>query len=162
MIGRGFVTLASVQFVIAALFNQFFLYDYSNSFFYYCQAIVAAFNKHAGKSKNDAKVSFLRIIYRWPTFGSAFFEVKVTRSNCELQLLCCNITGFLVMNQTRRTLSTGLLTHQSWITTINTGCLFLLLAHLVCTTELLLPLQALPELQPYLNCEQALRGEKSI
>ncbi|KAL9964836.1 hypothetical protein ACROYT_G028531 [Oculina patagonica] len=42
------------------------------------RAIVASFNKHAGKSKNDAKVSFLRIIYRWPTFGSAFFEVKQT------------------------------------------------------------------------------------
>lgn len=40
------------------------------------RAIVAAFNKHAGKSKNDAKISFLRMIYRWPTFGSAFFEVK--------------------------------------------------------------------------------------
>ena len=53
--------------------------DYSNSlfFFFFNQAIVAAFNKHAGKSKNDAKISFLRMIYRWPTFGSAFFEVKV-------------------------------------------------------------------------------------
>ena len=52
--------------------------DYSNSFFFFFnQAIVAAFNKHAGKSKNDAKISFLRMIYRWPTFGSAFFEVKV-------------------------------------------------------------------------------------
>ncbi|XP_068687074.1 unconventional myosin-VIIa-like [Montipora foliosa] len=40
------------------------------------RAIVAAFNKHAGKSKKDAKISFLKIIYRWPTFGSAFFEVK--------------------------------------------------------------------------------------
>jgi len=76
--------------------------------FFNCQAIVAAFNKHAGKSKNDAKVSFLRIIYRWPTFGSAFFEVKVTRSNGKLQLLCSNITDFLVMNPTRRTPSTGL------------------------------------------------------
>ena len=46
-------------------------------FFFFNQAIVAAFNKHAGKSKNDAKISFLRMIYRWPTFGSAFFEVKV-------------------------------------------------------------------------------------
>ena len=45
--------------------------------FFFNQAIVAAFNKHAGKSKNDAKISFLRMIYRWPTFGSAFFEVKV-------------------------------------------------------------------------------------
>ncbi|CAH3158721.1 unnamed protein product, partial [Pocillopora meandrina] len=42
------------------------------------RAIVASFNKHAGKSKNDAKISFLKIIYRWPTFGSAFFEVKQT------------------------------------------------------------------------------------
>ena len=49
--------------------------DYS--LFFFNQAIVAAFNKHAGKSKNDAKISFLRMIYRWPTFGSAFFEVKV-------------------------------------------------------------------------------------
>ena len=38
---------------------------------------MAAFNKHSGKTQNDAKVSFLKIVYRWPTFGSAFFEVKV-------------------------------------------------------------------------------------
>ncbi|XP_029197955.2 unconventional myosin-VIIa-like [Acropora muricata] len=42
------------------------------------RTIVAAFNKHAGKSKNDAKISFLKVIYRWPTFGSAFFEIKQT------------------------------------------------------------------------------------
>ena len=77
----------------------------TRTLFCYWQAIVAAFNKHAGKSKNDAKVSFLKIIYRWPTFGSAFFEVKVPRSNGELQLLCPNITGVLVMNQTQRTIS---------------------------------------------------------
>lgn len=41
------------------------------------QAIVAAYNKHQGKTQNEAKISFLKIIYRWPTFGSAFFEVKV-------------------------------------------------------------------------------------
>lgn len=54
---------------------------------FYLQAIVAAFNKHAGKSRNDAKISFLKIIYRWPTFGSAFFEVKVCTSykdHCKL------------------------------------------------------------------------------
>jgi myosin-7 len=40
------------------------------------KSIVGAFNKDAGKSKQDAKQSFLKIIARWPTFGSAFFEVK--------------------------------------------------------------------------------------
>lgn len=43
-----------------------------------CQAIVAVFNRDAGKSREDAKVDFLRIIFKWPTFGSAFFEVKVS------------------------------------------------------------------------------------
>jgi len=38
--------------------------------------IVAAFNKSTGKNKQDAKISFLKILARWPTFGSAFFEVK--------------------------------------------------------------------------------------
>lgn len=107
MIGRGFVTLASVS-LFLQLYSVNSLCMVTPTLFSFCQAIVAAFNKHAGKSKNDAKVSFLRIIYRWPTFGSAFFEVKVTRNNGELRLLYSNIAGFLVMNQTRRTLSTGL------------------------------------------------------
>lgn len=39
--------------------------------------MVAYFNKQAGKSREEAKLMFLKIIYKWPTFGSAFFEVKV-------------------------------------------------------------------------------------
>ncbi|XP_069069852.1 unconventional myosin-VIIb [Pleurodeles waltl] len=42
------------------------------------KVIIAAYAKHAAKSVDTAKVDFLKIIYRWPTFGSAFFEVKQT------------------------------------------------------------------------------------
>lgn len=41
------------------------------------QSVVAYFNKQAGKSREEAKLMFLKVIYKWPTFGSAFFEVKV-------------------------------------------------------------------------------------
>uniref|UniRef100_A0A8C3I1N4 Myosin VIIB n=1 Tax=Chrysemys picta bellii TaxID=8478 RepID=A0A8C3I1N4_CHRPI len=34
--------------------------------------------KHEGKTVDEAKVAFLKLIHRWPTFGSAFFEVKQT------------------------------------------------------------------------------------
>ncbi|XP_018795223.1 PREDICTED: myosin-VIIa [Bactrocera latifrons] len=42
------------------------------------RAIVASYNQDGGMSSEDAKVAFLKIVYRWPTFGSAFFEVKQT------------------------------------------------------------------------------------
>eukprot|EP00075_Anas_platyrhynchos_P031532 XP_027320785.1 unconventional myosin-VIIa [Anas platyrhynchos] len=42
------------------------------------QSIVAYYNKHAGKTREEAKLAFLKIIFKWPTFGSAFFEVKQT------------------------------------------------------------------------------------
>ncbi|XP_076969615.1 unconventional myosin-VIIa isoform X5 [Tamandua tetradactyla] len=42
------------------------------------RSIVAYFNKHTGKSKEEAKLAFLKLIFKWPTFGSAFFEVKQT------------------------------------------------------------------------------------
>uniref|UniRef100_UPI00398F769D unconventional myosin-VIIa-like n=1 Tax=Pristiophorus japonicus TaxID=55135 RepID=UPI00398F769D len=42
------------------------------------KAIVAAYNKHAGKTTDEVKLAFLKLLYRWPTFGSAFFEVKQT------------------------------------------------------------------------------------
>ncbi|MBN3313878.1 MYO7A protein, partial [Atractosteus spatula] len=42
------------------------------------RSIVAYFNKFAGKSREEAKLMFLKIIFKWATFGSAFFEVKQT------------------------------------------------------------------------------------
>lgn len=40
--------------------------------------IVKAYNKHTVVKKDEAKVAFLKIVQRWQTFGSAFFEVKQT------------------------------------------------------------------------------------
>ncbi|XP_029988616.1 unconventional myosin-VIIa [Sphaeramia orbicularis] len=42
------------------------------------KSIVASFNKYASITVDEAKVVFLKAIYRWPTFGCAFFEVKQT------------------------------------------------------------------------------------
>uniref|UniRef100_A0A3Q2CVW0 Myosin VIIAb n=1 Tax=Cyprinodon variegatus TaxID=28743 RepID=A0A3Q2CVW0_CYPVA len=42
------------------------------------RSIMTLFNKQSGKTAADAKLSFLKIIYKWSTFGSAFFEVKQT------------------------------------------------------------------------------------
>ncbi|KAG1715052.1 Myosin-VIIa [Nymphon striatum] len=42
------------------------------------RSIISYLNNDAGLSSEDAKVNFLKIVYKWPTFGSAFFEVKQT------------------------------------------------------------------------------------
>ncbi|EGD80527.1 myosin-VIIa [Salpingoeca rosetta] len=64
------------------------------------RAIVLAFNKHSGKSPQDAKISFLKIIARWPTFGSAFFEVRqTTETHLPQQLLIAiNKNGVNLIN----------------------------------------------------------------
>lgn len=55
-------------------------------------------------SPEDAKITFLKIVYRWPTFGSAFFEVKQsTEPNYpELLLIAINKHGVsLIHPQTK-------------------------------------------------------------
>ncbi|KAM7410515.1 hypothetical protein PAMA_001788 [Pampus argenteus] len=42
------------------------------------KSIVASYNKQAGMTVEEAMVAFLKVVYRWPTFGCAFFEVKQT------------------------------------------------------------------------------------
>ena len=50
--------------------------------------IVRAYNKDSGMSPDEAKVAFLKVIYRWPTYGSAFFEVtQVSDPNLPASLL---------------------------------------------------------------------------
>ncbi|XP_014247796.1 myosin-VIIa isoform X2 [Cimex lectularius] len=57
--------------------------------------IIASYNQDAGMNPEDAKITFLKIIYRWPTFGSAFFEVKQTTepNYPELLLIAINKHG---------------------------------------------------------------------
>ena len=50
--------------------------------------VVRAYNKDSGMSPDEAKVAFLKVIYRWPTYGSAFFEVtQVSDPNLPANLL---------------------------------------------------------------------------
>ena len=57
-----------------------------------------------GMTQDDAKITFLKVIYRWPTFGSAFFEVKQTTepNYPELLLIAINKHGVsLIHPQTK-------------------------------------------------------------
>jgi myosin-7 len=42
------------------------------------RSIMDQYNDHDGISLDGAKTEFLKIVHRWPTFGSAFFEVRVS------------------------------------------------------------------------------------
>lgn len=71
--------------------------------------IIAQFNKDAGMTEQDAKVAFLKKIAMWPTFGSAFFEVKqTTETNYpEILLIAINKNGVnLIHPQTKDVLAT--------------------------------------------------------
>lgn len=73
------------------------------------RVIVATYNQDSGMSAEDAKITFLKIIYRWPTFGSAFFEVKQTTepNYPELLLIAINKHGIsLIHPQTKEILVT--------------------------------------------------------
>merc|ERR1712100_589816 len=68
------------------------------------KAIVLAYNKHTVKKKDDAKIAFLKILQRWPTFGSAFFEVKQTTETKypEFLLIAINKKGVNLIDPTNK------------------------------------------------------------
>jgi len=73
------------------------------------KVISAAHAADSGMSAENAKINFLKIVYNWPTFGSAFFEVKqTTEPNFPEQLLIAiNKNGVcLIHPQTKELLVT--------------------------------------------------------
>ncbi|ESO98886.1 hypothetical protein LOTGIDRAFT_213685 [Lottia gigantea] len=73
------------------------------------RAIVSHFNRDAGKTVQEAKVDFLKVLYKWPTFGSAFFEVKQTTepNYPDVLLIAINKHGVnLIHPQTKDILAT--------------------------------------------------------
>ncbi|XP_044306100.1 unconventional myosin-VIIa isoform X2 [Varanus komodoensis] len=63
------------------------------------RSIVAYFNKHAGKTREEAKLAFLKIIFKWPTFGSAFFEQTTDPNYPELLLIAINKHGVSLIDR---------------------------------------------------------------
>lgn len=69
--------------------------------------ISTVYHKHTVRNKDDAKIKFLDIIFQWPTFGSAFFEVKQsTEPNYpDILLIAINKNGVnLIHPQTKEIL----------------------------------------------------------
>uniref|UniRef100_A0A8C6WAU8 Unconventional myosin-VIIb n=1 Tax=Nannospalax galili TaxID=1026970 RepID=A0A8C6WAU8_NANGA len=75
-------------------------------------------DKHKDKTVAEAKVAFLKWICRWPTFGSAFFEVKQTSepSYPDILLIAINRHGVLLIHpKTKELLTTYPITKiSSW------------------------------------------------
>ncbi|XP_011308112.1 myosin-VIIa [Fopius arisanus] len=57
--------------------------------------ISSAFKEQTGMTQYDAKLQFLQHIYQWPTFGSAFFEVKQSTESSfpEFLIIAINKNG---------------------------------------------------------------------
>ncbi len=70
------------------------------------RSIISKFNMNAGKTKEEAKLLFLKIIYRWQTFGSAFFEITqhTDQSLPEKLLVAINKQGVNLMDMATKDL----------------------------------------------------------
>ncbi|KAM4859026.1 unconventional myosin-VIIb isoform 2-T2 [Thomomys bottae] len=64
--------------------------------------------KHKGKTVQETKVAFLKWICRWPTYGSAFFEVKQTSepSYPDIVLIAINRHGVMLIHPKTKELLT--------------------------------------------------------
>ncbi|KAA0203334.1 hypothetical protein HAZT_HAZT001173 [Hyalella azteca] len=94
--------LSQVGSVLPSLVPEDLLKAYSTSD--WKKQITKHFNDTAGMSKEDVKLEFLKVIFQWPTFGSAFFEV---RQNSDPQyptklLVAINRNGVLLINTTTK------------------------------------------------------------
>ncbi|KAB0402783.1 hypothetical protein E2I00_005145, partial [Balaenoptera physalus] len=72
------------------------------------QRILLACDKHRDMTVEEAKVAFLKWICRWPTFGSAFFEVKQTSepSYPDIIVIAINRHGVLLIHPKTKDLLT--------------------------------------------------------
>ncbi|ELT99384.1 hypothetical protein CAPTEDRAFT_226057 [Capitella teleta] len=71
--------------------------------------ISACYARDAGKKPEEGKIAFLKLLYKWPTFGSAFFEVKQSTETTfpEILLIAINKHGVnLIHPQTKDILAT--------------------------------------------------------
>ncbi|KAL6047905.1 hypothetical protein STEG23_016344 [Scotinomys teguina] len=71
-------------------------------------SLLLEFDRHKDKTEAEAKVDFLKWIYRWPTFGSSFFEVKQTSepSYPDILLIAINRHGLLLIHPKTKELLT--------------------------------------------------------
>ena len=62
-------------------------------------------------SSDEAKVEFLKVIYKWPTFGSEFFEVKQTTepNYPEILLIAINKHGVNLIHPSTKVIGVDLL-----------------------------------------------------
>lgn len=74
-------------------------------------------------SPEEAKVTFLKIIYRWPTFGSAFFEVKQTTepNYPEMLLIAINKHGVSLIHPQSK-VSLCIILFGRWKTNCSSYC----------------------------------------
>ncbi|XP_063242397.1 myosin-VIIa-like isoform X2 [Bacillus rossius redtenbacheri] len=62
--------------------------------------ITASYQQQIGMTSDEAKIAFLQHIYVWPTFGSAFFEVKQTTEFAfpEIITIAINLKGISIID----------------------------------------------------------------